>query len=40
MRNTVIRLCNATDARPYLATLGNKVVVGVDHEEGSDLFMI
>jgi hypothetical protein len=25
---------------PYLATLGNKVVIGVDHEKGSDLLMI
>jgi hypothetical protein len=37
MRDAVIRFCNAPNAVPYLASLGNEVVIGVDDQKGSDL---
>jgi hypothetical protein len=39
VRDAVIRLCNAFDAIPYFATLGNEVVVGIDDEKRRDLLV-
>src|SRR5690349_13693953 len=33
MRNTLIRLCNGLEAIPYLAAIGNEIVVRVDHKQ-------
>src|SRR5262249_49220573 len=40
MRNAVIRFCNSPDAVPYLASLGNEIVIRIDHEKCSDLLVI
>src|SRR5215831_5282312 len=39
MRNATIRFCNGPDSVPYLPTLGNEIVVGVDDEKGRDVFV-
>ena len=39
MRNTVISLCNSLQAIPYFASLGNEIVVRIDDEKCSDLFV-
>src|SRR5512132_2365114 len=31
MRNAVIRFCNTPNVVPYLASLGNEVVIRIDH---------
>src|SRR5262249_11137700 len=40
VRNTIIRLCDSLQAIPYLASLGDEVVVRVDHQECSDFLVI
>ena len=40
MRNTLICFCNSLQAIPYLASLGNEVVIRIDHQKCSDLFVI
>src|SRR5208337_2620772 len=40
MRNTVIRFCNCPNAVPYLAPIGNEVVIRIDHKECGDLLFI
>src|SRR6266446_310518 len=40
MRNAVIRFCNSPNAAPYLASLGNVVVIGIDHQKCSDFLLI
>src|SRR4029453_12804958 len=37
MRNAVICFCNSPNAVPYLASLGNEVVVRIDHQKCSEL---
>src|SRR6516164_8935826 len=39
IRNAIICLCNISDAIPYFASLGNEVVVGIDDQKCSDLFV-
>jgi hypothetical protein len=36
MRNAVIRFCDSPNAVPYLASLGNEVVIRIDHKKCSD----
>ena len=40
MRNAVIRFCNSPNAVPYLASLGNEVVIRIDHKKRSDLLVV
>ena len=40
MRNTIIGFCNSLQAIPYFASLGNEIVVRIDDEKCSDLFVI
>src|SRR5271166_3682575 len=40
MRNAVIGFCNSPNAVPYLASLGNEVVIRIDHKKGRDLLVI
>ena len=40
IRNALISFCYGFDAIPYLASLRNEVVIGIDHEKGSDRFVI
>jgi len=40
IRNTLINFCNSLQAIPYLAPLGNDVVIWIDHQKRSDLFFI
>jgi hypothetical protein len=40
MRNTIICFCNRLQAIPYFASLGNEIVVRIDEEKCSDLFII
>lgn len=40
MRNTVIRFCNASNSVPYLAPLGDEIVVRIDQNNCGDLFVI
>src|SRR6266436_1047782 len=40
MRNAVIRFCNSPNVIPYLASLGNEVVIRIDHKKCSDLLFI
>jgi hypothetical protein len=40
IRNAVVRFGNALDTIPYLATLGNEVVIRIDHQKCSDLLVI
>ena len=37
MRNTIICVRNSLQAIPYFASLGNEVVVRIDHQKCSDL---
>ena len=39
MRNTTICFCNSLQAIPYLASLGNEIVIRIDDEKCSDLFV-
>ena len=39
MRNTIIGFCNRLQAIPYFASLGNEIVVRIDDEKCSDLFV-
>jgi hypothetical protein len=39
MRNTIICFCNSLQAMPYFASLGNEIVVWIDDEKCSDLFL-
>src|SRR5713101_3772988 len=39
VRNTIICFCNSLQVIPYFASLGNEVVVRIDHEKRSDLFV-
>ena len=39
MRNTIICFCNSLQAIPYFASLGNEIVIRIDHEKCSDLFV-
>jgi hypothetical protein len=39
IRITLITFCNSLQAIPYLASLGNEVVIWIDHQEGSYLFV-
>ena len=38
--NAVVRFGNSPDARPYLAALGNEVVIWIDHQKRSDLLVV
>ena len=38
VRNTLIRFRNSFQAIPYLASLGDEIVVRVDNEKPSNLF--
>ena len=40
VRNAIVRFSHGFDPRPDLATLGNEVVVGVDHQESGDVLVI
>src|ERR1700736_5302354 len=40
MRNAVIRFCDSPNAVPYLASLGNEVVIRIDHQKCRDLLVI
>ena len=40
MSNTLVRFCNTLQTIPYFATLGNEVVIWVDHNKCSELFVI
>jgi hypothetical protein len=40
MRNAVLRFCDSPNAAPYLASLGNEVVIGIDHQECSNVLVI
>ena len=40
IRNTLISFCNSLQAIPYLAPLGNEVVIWIDHQKCSDFFVI
>src|SRR5919108_1013271 len=40
VRNAAVRLCDSLDARPYLAALGNEVVIWIDHQKCGDLLVI
>src|SRR6516225_3917233 len=40
IRNTIIRLCNRLQAIPYLASLGNEIVIRIDLKKCSDLLVI
>jgi hypothetical protein len=37
VRNAVVRFCDAPNAVPYLASLGNEVIIAIDHGKRSDL---
>ena len=39
MRNTLICFCNSLQAIPDLASLGNEIVVRIDHQKCGDLFV-
>jgi hypothetical protein len=39
VRDAIVRFCNMLDARPYFAALGNEIVVGIDEENCSSLFL-
>jgi hypothetical protein len=40
MGNAVIRFGNSANALPKFAALGNEVVIWIDHEKCSDLFVV
>jgi hypothetical protein len=40
MRNAMIGFGDALQAIPYLASLGNEIVVRIDHQESSDVLVI
>src|SRR5215510_15371589 len=40
MWNTVIRLGDSLDARPNLSTLGNEVVIRIDHQKCGDALLV
>ena len=40
VRNAVIRFGNSANAVPYLAALGNEVVVGIDHKKCGDFPLV
>ncbi len=40
MRNTTVLFCNRLQAIPYLASLGNEIVVRIDHQKCGELFVI
>jgi hypothetical protein len=40
MRNTFVRFGNTLQAIPYFAAFGNEVVVRIDHEKCSELFVV
>jgi hypothetical protein len=40
MRNTVVGFSNTLQAIPYFASLGNEVVIGVDHNKCSEHLVI
>ena len=40
MRNTFVRFGNTLQAIPYFAALGNEIVVRIDHEKCSELFVV
>ena len=40
MRNAVIRFRNGPDAVPYFTSLGNEIVIRIDHEKCGDLLVI
>src|SRR5271165_6368426 len=40
MRNAVIRFCNTPNAVPYLASIGNEVVIRIDHKKCGDLLFV
>src|SRR5262245_62771610 len=40
MRNTVIRFCNDPNTFPQLTSLGDEVVVRIDHQKSSDFFVV
>src|SRR5262249_53974309 len=39
MWNTSVCFCDSLQTIPYLAPLGNEIVVGIDHEKGSQLLV-
>ena len=40
MRNALVAFSNTLDAIPYLAALGNEIVVRVDHNKSGDLVVV
>src|SRR5262245_41697581 len=40
MRNTVVRFCNGPNSSPQLTSLGDEVVVRIDHQKSSDFFVV
>jgi len=39
MRNAIVCLCNSLQAIPYFASPGNEIVVRIDDQKCSDLFV-
>src|SRR5262252_5580433 len=40
VRNALVPFRNGLQATPDLPSLGNEIVVGIDHEKGSDLLLV
>jgi hypothetical protein len=40
MGNTIVRFCNGLQAIPYLAAVGNEIVVRVNHQDASELLLV
>lgn len=40
MRDAVIRFCNSPNTIPYFATLGNEVVVRINHKKCGELVVV
>jgi hypothetical protein len=40
MRNALIRLGDSANEIPYLAPFGKEVVIRIDHNKGSELFVV
>src|SRR5215831_15998554 len=40
VRNAPIRFGDAPNAVPYLASLGNEVIVGIDYDKGCNLLLV
>src|SRR6516165_3948989 len=40
IRNTIVRFSDSLQAIPYLASLGNEIVIRIDHKKCRNLFVI